>query len=174
MHGPGGGFCTRRTVVRPFRAVDAAKAHAVFSDAEVMRYAAGRPDADLAATFDRLERYEMMQEELGFSKWAVWDRESGEYLGDAGLTVLPETGEVELGYRLGREYWGRGLATEIAGAWLHHGFQEMKLDRIIAFANPRNLASVRVMKKIGMTFDREDHLAGMECVVYEAKRMRGG
>lgn len=165
----GPGFCTSRTVVRPFRVDDTSYAHLVFADGEVMRFAAGDPDAELEATRTRLERYIAHQTEHGFSKWAVWDRDSGAYLGDAGLTVLPETGEVELGYRLGRSYWGRGLATEISRAWLEHAIGRLGLDRVIAFADPRNPASVRVMEKIGMTFDRQDHLAGMDCVVYEAK-----
>lgn len=162
------GFCTARTVLRPFVVDDAPYAHLVFSDPEVMRFAAGDPDADLPATIQRLERYITIQSEYGFSKWAVWDRESGAYLGDAGLTVIPETGEVELGYRLGRQHWGRGLATEVARAWLQHALDELSIPRIIAFADPRNRASVRIMEKIGMTFDREDHLAGMKCVVYKA------
>jgi GrpB-like predicted nucleotidyltransferase (UPF0157 family)/RimJ/RimL family protein N-acetyltransferase len=169
----GPGFCTSRTVVRPFRIDDTPYAHLVFGDAEVMRFAAGDPDAKLEATRARLERYIAHQAEHGFSKWAVWDRDSGAYLGDAGLLILSETGEVELGYRLGRSYWGRGLATEIAGAWLEHAIGRLGLDRVIAFADPRNPASVRVMGKIGMTFDRQDHLAGMDCVVYEAKRGSG-
>ena len=164
------GFSTERTLVRPFVADDAQYAHLVFSDREVMRYAAGDPDADLAATIGRLQRYGQIQAEHGFSKWAIWDRESGAYLGDAGLTVLAETGEVELGYRLSREHWGRGLATEVARAWLDHALAQRKLPRIIAFADPYNPASVRVMEKIGMTFDREDRLAGIDCVVYQAVR----
>jgi RimJ/RimL family protein N-acetyltransferase len=163
------GFCTSRTVVRPFRVDDTPYAHAVFADAEVMRFAAGDPDAEFEATRTRLERYIAHQTEHGFSKWAVWGRDSGAYLGDAGLLVLSETGEVELGYRLGRSHWGCGLATEIARAWLEHAIGPLGLERVIAFADARNLASIRVMGKIGMTFDRHDHLAGMDCVVYEAR-----
>lgn len=133
-----------------------------------MRYSAGEPDRDRSATTARIERYIRMQAEHGFSKWAVRDRESGEYLGDAGLTVLPETGEVELGYRLARAHWGRGLATEVAAAWLAHALGLLALPRIIAFADPRNLASIRVMEKIGMRYERHDHLAGIDCVVHAA------
>jgi GrpB-like predicted nucleotidyltransferase (UPF0157 family)/RimJ/RimL family protein N-acetyltransferase len=166
----GVGLCSERAVLRPFTQDDAPYAHPVFSDPQVMRYSAGEPDPDLAATLDRLQRYVRMQREHGFSKWAVWDRASGTYLGDAGLTVLPETGEVELGYRIARSRWGQGLATEIARVWLSHALGELELPRIIAFADPRNPASVRVMEKIGMTFVREDHLAGIDCVVFEASR----
>lgn len=164
----GVGFCTARTVIRPFAVDDVPHAHPVFSNPEVMRFAVGAPDADLSATEERIQRYIAIQDEHGFSKWAVWDQTSGAYLGDAGLTVLPGTGEIELGYRVDRKHWGRGLATEVARAWLHHALDDLNLDRIIAFADPRNPASIRVMEKIGMNFDREDHLAGIDCVVYES------
>ncbi|MEZ4380469.1 MAG: GNAT family N-acetyltransferase [Nannocystaceae bacterium] len=161
---------TARALLRPFARRDAGAAHRVFGDAEVMRFAAGEPDADVDATRRRLARYAALQAARGFSKWGAWRLETGAYLGDAGLTVLPETGEIELGYRLARARWGQGLATEIAAAWLGYALGELGLARVIAFADPRNLASLRVMAKIGMTFARADHLAGMDCVVYEARR----
>ncbi|MFO7565473.1 MAG: bifunctional GrpB family protein/GNAT family N-acetyltransferase [Enhygromyxa sp.] len=168
VHATGQGFCTERAVARPFWIRDLPYAHAVFSDPEVMRFSPGGPSPSEEATARRIEHYVAMQAERGFSKWAVWDRSSGAYLGDAGLTVLPETGEVELGYRLGAAHWGRGLATELARAWLDHAFGPLGLERVIAFADPRNVASVRVMEKIGMRFDRRDRLCGLDCVVYVA------
>ena len=162
----GEGLQTERTVLRPFSPDDLPYAHPVFADAEVMRYAAGPPDADLAATARRLDHYAALQDQLGFSKWAVWDRASGAYLGDAGLTVLAETGEVELGYRLARAHWGRGLATEVARAWLDHAREALGIERLIAFADPRNAASFRVMDKLGLVYAREDRLAGIDCRVY--------
>lgn len=161
---------TARALLRPFTPSDAADAHRVFGDAEVMRFAAGAADADVDATRRRLARYAALQAERGFSKWGAWCLESRSYLGDAGLTVLAETGEIELGYRLSRERWGQGLATELAAAWLGYALGALGLARIVAFADPRNQASVRVMAKVGMTFARTDHLAGMHCVVYEARR----
>lgn len=163
------GFVTARIVARPFRAEDVSHAHPVFADAEVMRFAAGEPDRDIEATRARLARWIDMQTEHGFSKWALLDRDSGAYLGDAGLTVLQATGEIELGYRFGRAHWGRGLATEVATAWLAHALGPLGLDRVIGFADERNAASIRVLEKIGMTFARRDRLCDMDCVVYEAR-----
>ena len=165
----GPGLCTERVVARPFRPGDVPYAHPVFADPEVMRFAAGTPDTDIESSRARLARYVDLQTERGFSKWALWDRDSGAYLGDAGLTVLAETREVELGYRLGRAHWGRGLATEVATAWLAHALGPLGLPRVIGFADERNAASIRVLQKIGMTFARRDRLCEMDCVVYEAR-----
>lgn len=166
---------TPRTVVRPFEPDDAADAFAVFGDPVVMRYAAGAPDASLDATRARLERYAEHQAQHGFSKWAVRAAVTGEYLGDAGILHLPETGELELGYRLARAHWGQGLATEVASAWLRHAIHVLRLPRVIAFADRRNAASIRVLHKIGMPFERDDHLCGMDCVVHavDARTLSG-
>ena len=154
--------------MRPFAPDDVEAAFGVFGDAEVMRWCAGEADASVEATRDRLARYAAHQVRYGFSKWAVLDGVSGEYLGDAGIMTLRETSELELGFRLARHAWGRGLATEVARAWLEHGLRTIGLPRVIAFAHPDNAASLRVLDKLGMTFDRSDRLAGMDALVYTA------
>jgi RimJ/RimL family protein N-acetyltransferase len=164
---------TQRTVMRPFLRADAAEAFAVFGDPVVMRYAAGAADPTPAATHARIERYIEHQDRHGFSKWVVRDASSGEYLGDSGILHLAETGELELGYRLARAHWGRGLATEVASAWLCHALEVLHLPRVIAFADRRNTASIRVLEKLHMPFERLDHLCGMDCVVHAIVRPRG-
>jgi ribosomal-protein-alanine N-acetyltransferase len=158
---------TERTVIRPFSLDDVPDAHPVFRDPEVGRFMVGGADATLADTQDRIVRYMAHQKRHGFAKWAVRLQDTGEYIGDAGIMTLPATGEVELGYRLARSHWGRGLATEIAAAWLQHGLEDLEFPRIIAFADPKNTASIRVLEKLGMTFHRNDRLYDMNVVVYE-------
>lgn len=164
---------TPRTILRPFALADVPEAFPVFGDPVVMRHAAGQPDPDIAATRARLERYIEHQERHGFSKWSVRDAETGVYLGDAGILHLPETGELELGYRLARAHWGRGLATEVASAWLSHATEVLRLPRVIAFADRRNAASIHVLHKIGMPFARLDRLCGMDCVVHAVDAGQG-
>lgn len=157
---------TPRTILRPFSLADTPEAFLVFGDPLVMRYAAGEPDPDTATTCARLERYIEHQEHHGFSKWSVRDAGMGTYIGDAGILHLAETGELELGYRLAHAHWGRGLATEVASAWLSYALEVLRLPRVIAFADRRNTASIHVLHKIGMPFVRFDHLCGMDCVVH--------
>ena len=73
-------------------------------------------------------------------------------VGEAGLGILTETGEIEAGYILARIYWGRGLGTELLRGLLKHGFSKLVANHIVAVCNPDNLASVRIMEKCGMTF----------------------
>ncbi|HUS62389.1 MAG TPA: GNAT family N-acetyltransferase, partial [Acidimicrobiales bacterium] len=64
---------------------------------------------------------------------------------------------IEVGWRLAHEHWGKGLATEGGEAALRFGFETLGLDRIISLYEPENVASGRVMAKIGMCFQRDTH-----------------
>lgn len=167
------GMETERFHLRPFTAGDAAAIHRVYSDPEVMRYVVGGPVADLAGTEAMLREYGEHQEAYGFSFWAVIERASGEVIGDAGLYLFEGRGpEVELGYTIGRAGWRQGYATEAGSAWLAAAFGQFGLDEVIAVADPRNPASVRVLEKIGkrpvgrrMAYGHE-HLLYRQVVAY--------
>lgn len=87
--------------------------------------------------------------------WAVFDRETNEFLGQTILQPLPETGEPEIGYHFRVEAQGRGLATEAATCLLHHGFTGLELPRIVAVVLPDNHPSQAVMKKLGLPYIRD-------------------
>lgn len=103
----------------------------------------------------------------GYGRWAVVDREDEKMIGWCGLGFLTELGETEIAYLLDRGYWNRGIATETAKISLKFGFEEAKLNRIIALAFPENGASVRVMEKIGMAYDGVIHIWNSDLVRYK-------
>jgi ribosomal-protein-alanine N-acetyltransferase len=121
----------------------------VYSDPDVMRYVATGPMADLSVTERLLQDYQAHQRRLGYSFWAVVERDSGALIGDAGLYRTP-AGEVELGYTLGADWWGRGYATEAASAWLSCAFGTLGIHEVVALAEPANVASMHVLEKLGM------------------------
>ena len=84
--------------------------------------------------------------------WGVWERDTGELVGDSTLFFAEEHGEWELAYGFRHDRWGRGYATEAAQACVRHGFEILGLDRIVADVDPGNRASIRVLEKAG--FDR--------------------
>ncbi len=102
----------------------------------------------------------------GFGMWAVLRRADGAFLGRCGLRYLDDTREIELGYTLTKACWGLGYATEASRAVLHHAFEVLRLERLVAIADPANVASVNVMTKIGMNFERVGTFYGSECVLY--------
>jgi len=93
--------------------------------------------------------------ELGL--WATIHKETGLFIGRCGLLPWSIEGqqEVEVAYTLARDYWGQGLATEAARGILQHGFERLKLARLICMIDPENFASRRVAEKIGMTLEKK-------------------
>jgi [ribosomal protein S5]-alanine N-acetyltransferase len=157
---------TPRMLLRPFEANDAAIVFPWMTDTEIMRYMPTGQDYTLEQVQARVNRYMNHQEQRGYSRWMIFDRATGEAIGDAGILYLPATGENELGYRLVKPWWGKGLATEVAEAWMQYAFNELGMTELIAFSHPDNVASVRVMEKCGFEFLRNETIAGMGVVVY--------
>jgi ribosomal-protein-alanine N-acetyltransferase len=161
---------TPRLRLRPFQPDDAAVAYPWLTDVEIMRYMPTGHDSTMEQVQARIARYIAHQRQHGFSRWLINDRATGEAIGDAGMLVMPDTQEIELGYRLIKPLWGKGLATEAASAWLRYAFDELGLAEVIAFSHPDNIGSVRVMQKCGLTFLRNDTISGMNVVVYVARK----
>jgi len=93
--------------------------------------------------------------QYGFGRLATIHKQTNEFIGWAGLTYLPEFDKVDLGYRFKKKYWGMGFATEASKAIIDHGFNVLNLDLIIAIALPENKASIKVMQKVGMIYDKQ-------------------
>ncbi|WP_255744485.1 GNAT family N-acetyltransferase [Streptacidiphilus sp. ASG 303] len=150
---------TSRLVLRRWREEDVAPMAAVHADPEVMRWIRDGSVRDERQTRDGIRAWESEWESQGFGLFAVEIRSTGELAGFTGLSVphfLPEVlPAVEVGWRLGRSHWGRGLATEAAAAAVRFGFEERGLERIVSIAQVGNHASERVMAKLGMRPVRE-------------------
>jgi len=145
---------TERTIIRRFTEADLDAYFRMGSDPEIVRYT-GDPGGGFR---DREQALEIMHsapladyEKYGFGRMAIEVTSSGEVIGFTGLKFLPEFEEVDIGYRLFPEHWGKGLATETAKASLEHGFTELDLDEIVAFVMPQNKGSVHVLEKLGLT-----------------------
>lgn len=151
---------TDRLRLRPYRADDVAAMFAVFGDPEVMRYSMSGADPSPDATQVRIQKLMDHQDKFGFSLWVVEDRATGLILGDCGLKQLEDGPEIEVGYRFAKSCWGRGYATEAAGASVQYGFASLGLERIVAVVEPPNVASRQVLEKIGLKFQRLAHYYG--------------
>ncbi len=82
---------------------------------------------------------------------AMTDRQTGHYIGSCGLSPLPDPGEIECYYTVLPQYWGNGYATKAMEAILTYAFREVGSSRVVAFVQKKNLASIRVAEKLGMT-----------------------
>jgi RimJ/RimL family protein N-acetyltransferase/transcriptional antiterminator Rof (Rho-off) len=148
---------TQRLLLRELTAEDYQDFFELNNDPEVVRYVGDGAFASLNAAKKFLENYDQY-EKYGMGRWAVILKSSGEFTGWCGLKFQPElseTGEVDLGYRFFRKFWGLGIATESATASVDYGFNELGLKRIVGRAMERNIASIKVLEKCGMHFDRK-------------------
>ncbi len=138
-------------MVRAFApAADCEQMLEVYGDAEVMRFIPGGALPDITAVLALLAVYARRQQRLGFSSWAVVERESQLLIGDVGFGIFQPTGDIELGYTLARDYWGRGYASEAARACLATALTDLDAPRIIVVVDEENEASGRVAERIGM------------------------
>jgi ribosomal-protein-alanine N-acetyltransferase len=108
--------------------------------------------------------------ERGYGIWAVTPLAGGALMGRCGLFFIGDTGETEIDFLFGREHWGRGYATEAASAVLAWGFAHIDIPAIVGIVHPENVASKRVLEKIGLVWTRKDVYFGMACERYEALR----
>jgi RimJ/RimL family protein N-acetyltransferase len=143
---------TERLALREFRPGDAEALYRLDSDPRVMRYigngSVGTRAAVVAAVTRSMRYYGTYP---GLGVWPAEDRVSGEFIGWFCLKYVPDTVEVEVGYRLAPSAWGRGYATEGARGVVRHGFTDLGLSRIIGLTHPDNAASQRVLRKAGLT-----------------------
>lgn len=152
--------------MRPYVIDDVDEIHRVlYGDPDAMRTLGGAITLD--ATRGQVERYIAQHEHDGNSCWAVLDRATGAMAGEAGLVPFGAEGpDIELGYGFGTAYWGRGLATEVGRALLAEAFGPRGLTRVVAVTLPDNLASQRVLTKLGFTPAGRRHVWGAEQLYY--------
>ena len=153
---------TPRILLRAVRAEDAADLVLLDSDPEVRRYVGQFPPPTIEqvreALIPRWHAIDSRTPEVGF--WIAELRDDASFVGWFHLRPPREDepalpGDLSLGYRLRRERWGKGLATEGGQALLRYGFERLGAPRVTASALRENIASIRVMQKLGMTLDRE-------------------
>lgn len=151
---------TDRLLLRRWRESDREPFAAIGADPTVMRYfpaALTRAESDALAA-----RADALFEQHGYGLWALEHASSGAFLGFTGLAPMPDgvpgAGGVEVGWRLGRKFWGQGYASEAARAALGFAFGELALSEVHSITAVINLPSRAVMERLGMAFvDEFEH-----------------
>lgn len=146
-----------RLILKEFTKDDAALLFALDSDPDVMKYL-GTPVKTIDDVLPGLERCtNYYKNNPGFGVWAAYEKESNNFIGWFCLKALDGGPEIEVGYRLLKAFWGKGYATEMSLKLIDYGFGQMKLERIAGITHPGNIASQSVLKKAGLTYERQAH-----------------
>jgi len=160
---------TARLVLKKFSLADAPGFYELNLDPEVLRYTGDTSFSSVAEAEAFIRGY-THYERYGYGRWSVFIKETGEYAGFCGLNNRPELDEVDVGFRLLRRYWGKGYTTEAARGSIEYGFEAFGLERIVARAMRENRASIRVIEKLNMHFEKEFFENGAIWVQYETRK----
>jgi ribosomal-protein-alanine N-acetyltransferase len=161
---------TSRLRFRMFEPGDLDAMSEITRDPEVMRYIGHGHPLTREETRANLANIVSAFRRRGFGRWALVLKETGALVGYCGLSAGNEEVGVELAYMLARGVWGRGLALEAGRACLRYGFERLGFNSIAGLTLHDNRRSRRVLERLGMTFVRDAHFYGFDCVQYSIPR----
>lgn len=140
----------QQLLLRPHRNEDATFMVDLNSDPEVTAYTPDGPlpGPEVAQIIIQSLRQQFLEKKIG--RFIVEEPKTKRAIGWCGLKWLEETDEIDLGFRFLKEFWGKGIATETARTCLSYGFNQLHFSRITAKVLPQNIASIKVLKKLGM------------------------
>ncbi|AIL65663.1 hypothetical protein NOVO_06565 [Rickettsiales bacterium Ac37b] len=146
---------TERLLLRTWKKEDADIYFQINQDLKVIEFLCGSLTMEQVVKF--IDAVNINQEKHGYTLWATELKKTGELIGFIGLNytnfAAHFTPAVEVGWRLGSKYWGKGYATEGAKSSIEYGFNRCKLKKIVSFTVPANLRSIGVMERIGLKRD---------------------
>lgn len=160
-----------RLYLREFVPSDWENIYQLDSDPEVMKYLTQFAQ-DIKLDYPKIiERcIAFYKKNPGFGIWAAIEKETEEFIGWFMLKKYKYSDDQELGYRLMKKYWGRGYATEMSLKLIEYGFSEKNLSKIVAITHPENIASQKVLKKVGMKYIKTVQLKEGNDFYFEIER----
>jgi len=161
---------TERLILRMFREADFVEHARICADPEVQRFLGeGRPMTAPEA-WRHLATMLGHWQLRGYGPLAVEERASGKLVGRIGFFNPEGWPGFELGWVLGREFWGKGYASEGARRALDYGFNEMGHDHVISLIHPENRASIKVAERLGEKIEGQTELFGHAVLIYGISR----
>lgn len=144
---------TNRARLRKFKQADLAGLTPLLTDPDIMKFTGFRVPQSPQQIQEHLDK-QIASDPWPLGVWAAEEKATGELIGWFMLKPRDADPAPELGFMVNRKFWGKGFATEIAQGIIAYGFTTLHLSRIVAITNLDNYASIKVLKKIGMSFDK--------------------
>ncbi len=157
---------TERLYLRELTLNDVDAMLSIWGDAETMMYYPQAYDREMLTA--AMERQFKSYEQNGYGLWAMILKDEEKLIGDCGLLHQEVDGvmELEVGYHVNRNYWGKGYAPEAACACFEYGFSKLNRSRLISMIRPENQPSRRVAEKNGLQIEKEIFWRGFQHLVY--------
>ncbi len=152
---------TKRLILREVTSEDANDMFTYLSDKDVVKPMGLEPFHTVRDVWDEIRWYKSIYEEGTGIRWGITLKDSGKVIGSCGLlNRIPKHYRAEVGYELSKDYWGKGIASEVLEAVVKYGYHQFQLERIEALIEPANLSSQKLVEKQG--FRREGLLRHYE------------
>ena len=164
---------TDRYILRDIEETDVQGIYDLDSDADVHEFLGKKPIQTMEQAEKIITYIRGQYTKNGIGRWAIEDKETGNFVGWTGLKYeenLRNFSYYDLGYRLQKQYWGQGIATETAIASLRYGFDQMNLKEIGGAAEVMHGASNHILQKVGLLFTETFEFEGDTCNFYKLKR----
>ncbi len=145
---------SERCRLREMNAGDAAKIYELNLHPDIFPFTTDPPFESVNAARDFIMQYDAYSKN-GMGRWAVELKSTGEFIGWCGLKFHADENEVDVGYRLLPEFWGKGYAPETGLACCAWGFKTKGLKRIVARVHPQNIRSIKVAEKMNMFYEKD-------------------
>lgn len=161
---------TRRFVLRPITRADASPLHDLWASPGVRRFLWDDQVIPIERTREAIEQSQRFFREYQYGLWGAWSIERLTLDGFAGMWPFREPAAMELLYGVAERLWGKGCATEIAEAVIAYCFDGLSISIVRASTDAANVASIRVLEKLGFDFVHRSTVGGLDTVFYELSR----
>lgn len=153
--------------MQPIQASSLERLTAIWSDPEVTRLlpSRGKPISK-SKTEKSIDSFIKHWQSKGYGVWEIVENGSNFMVGYCGLRYLDEIDETEVLYGLDKAYWGKGITTQAAAAAITYGLECISLHKIVGLSFPENSASRRVMERVGLQYEKQIRVFGLDAVCY--------
>jgi len=160
---------TNRLLLRELNVDDAENFYNLNLNPNVIKYTGNSSFKNIREAKEFLENYQDYKLN-GYGRWAVINKETNEFIGWCGLKFGEMENEIDIGFRFFENEWNKGYATESAKACLDYGFEKLNIKRIIGRAMKENIGSIKVLKKIGLEYERDTNFEKQKAVIYKIEK----
>ena len=166
---------TQRFILRELLQSDLDGMFELESDPEVHKYLGNKTISDKNQIVEIIEVVRQQYIDNGIGRWAIIEKHTNDFIGWTGLKLIKEKtygrkNYYDLGYRILRKYWRQGIATETAFLSLEYAFTQLNINEVYAGANCENIASNKILQKVGMKFIENFYYENIKCNWYKIEK----